>query len=199
MTGGIAVAGLDISFAIDAVRASRAGRTDMPPRNWRQASAQFDPILVLAAQRTIAITVGEMLRGFGPHGSISWVTSNEDALRMVAGIKPKLIFVEQTGLGIDGLKFVRDLRQGGLPGKAAPVILMSDERSVSALRAAQNAGAHEFLVRPFSADHLLKRLDAVASEPRPWFETASYAGPDRRRFNTATTPVGQNRRKVVTS
>lgn len=170
----------------------------MGPNSWRQASLQFAPILILTAQRMMATNIGEMLRGFGPHGSISVASSNDEALAMTAAINPKLLFVDQVGANIDGLRFVRDLRRSQLAAVAAPVIMISEERTISALREAQNSGVHEYLVKPLSAAHLIKRLDAVVAEWRPWFETQSYAGPDRRRFNAGADAARKNRRKVLT-
>ena len=167
----------------------------MQPRTWRGASLQYDPILVLAAQPATAATLGEMLRGFGPCGTISQTASNTEALALTERLDPKLMFVEHAGAEFDGLQFVRDLRRSGLAADGAPVIVICAERTVAALREAQNAGAHEFLVRPITPTHLLRRLDAVVGEWRPWIETQSYVGPDRRRFDTAGAPGSTNRRK----
>ena len=167
----------------------------MTPKTWRQCCAQFDQLLVLAAQRATAAALGAMLRGFGPHGAISWTGSAAQAHGLVQRLAPQLIFVERAGAEFDGLAFVRSLRRSGHGSRDTPVILMSDERTVAALRDAQNAGVHEFLVKPFSAAHLLKRLDVICGEPRTWIETASYTGPDRRRFNSADVPAAMDRRR----
>jgi DNA-binding response OmpR family regulator len=171
----------------------------MQPKTWRGASLQYDPILVVGVQPVTVAALGEMLRGFGPCGAISQAASNDEALALTARLNPKLIFVEPAGAELDGLQFVRDLRRSGLAADGAPVILICAERTVTALREAQNAGVHEFLVRPISPAHLLRRLDAVVSEWRPWIETESYVGPDRRRFDTAGAPENLNRRKNYAS
>jgi len=106
------------------------------------------------------------------------------------------VFVERGMATPDGLQFVRDLRRSNLAAKAAPVIVLSDERTVAALREAQNAGVHEFLVRPFSAAHLIRRLDAICGDQRLWIDTSSYVGPERRRFNSADAPKASERRRA---
>jgi CheY-like chemotaxis protein len=152
---------------------------------WRSRSVSFDPILVLSRERSNASRLGEMLRGLGAHGSIIWAGSNEQARILADRAQPKLFFVDRNGNGIEGLRFVEQLRRSGFPCKAAPVILVSGEATVAIMREAQNAGAHEYLLWPYSPAQLAKRLDAISGPPRPWFETDSYVGPDRRRFNSA--------------
>jgi DNA-binding response OmpR family regulator len=104
------------------------------------------------------------------------------------------MLVGQVSPPFDGPAFVKALRRSGLPCRDAPVIMMSREPTLAAMREAQNAGAHEFLIRPFSAYQLAKRLQAIAA-PRPWVETAAYVGPDRRRFNSAAMPGLDRRRR----
>jgi hypothetical protein len=71
--------------------------------------------------------------------------------------------------------------------------MLSGPPTLRTMREAQNAGAHELLIRPFSTYQLGKRLEAIAA-PRIWIETASYIGPDRRRFNSAAL-LGPDRRR----
>ena len=166
----------------------------MGPSRWQQSGLQFHQILVVAANRATSVKLGEMMRGFCTHGFIAWTASASDALEMTTRLKPQLVFVEERK-GFDGLSFVRQLRRSTASSRKAPVILLAQESTVGALRAAQNAGVHEFLVTPATAEHLLKRLDAVCGPPRTWFQTATYVGPDRRRFNSAV-PENENRRQA---
>lgn len=155
--------------------------------SWTRESRRFDPILVLSSERGLAVILADMLRGYGPLGAILWAGSVKEGLAIAHRLRPRLCFVEETGKDLDGLSFVRQLRESDTLAKAAPVILISREATVVALRAAQNAGVHEFLLRPFSASQLLKRLDAITGPPRAWVATDGYHGPDRRRFNAAET------------
>ena len=63
------------------------------------------------------------------------------------------------------------------------MIVVSAEATAAAIIGARDAGAHEFLRRPFTFNDLMRRLDAVARRPRAWVEGVDYVGPDRRRFN----------------
>lgn len=169
----------------------------MTHSNWRRSGLQFHQILVVSAHKTTASQLGEMMRGFSTHGDIAWTASQATAFEMTARLKPKLLFVERAG-HFDGLSFVRELRRSALSSRKAPVILLSEGRTVGDLRSAQNAGVHEFMVLPFEPEPLLRRLNAICGAPRAWIESAAYVGPDRRRFNSAEEQADGERRKGKT-
>ena len=62
--------------------------------------------------------------------------------------------------------------------------MVSAEATAEKIKAARDAGAHEFLKKPFSAGDLFKRVENVGTRPRNWVEAVIYVGPDRRRFNS---------------
>lgn len=165
---------------------------------WSRKAGQFAPILVVSAERGVAQRLAEMIRGLGPAAEVIWAGGIEDAWRQLEHAQPKMLFVEQPGHEMDALGLVRRLRLSDLPSRQAAVVMMSDEATVGAMRAAQAAGAHEFLIRPFSAVDLAKRLEAVAAVPRNWIEGRAYVGPDRRRFNSAAKGPERRGRKTQT-
>jgi len=160
--------------------------------HWTEDVIRLQPVLVVTQYREDAKLVTEQLRGFSATVVTLWAQTAEAALALAATRSPRLVFVGQASPPLDGPAFVKTLRRSDLPCRDAPVIMMSSEPTLGAMRQAQNAGAHEFLIRPFSAYQLAKRLQAVAA-PRPWIETAAYVGPDRRRFNSAAL-LGPDRR-----
>jgi len=161
--------------------------------HWTEDVIRLQPVLVVTERRVDADLITEQLRGFASTVVTLWTNTAEAALAAAASNSPRLLFVEQAVRPVDGLAFVQALRRSGLPCREAPVIMMSPQMTLAAMREAQNAGAHEFLVRPFGAYQLAKRLQAIAV-PRPWIETASYVGPDRRRFNSGALPGADRRR-----
>jgi DNA-binding response OmpR family regulator len=150
-------------------------------------------VLIVTQYRADANLLTEQLRGFASGVATVWAQTAETALAAAKAQSPRLVFVEQTSEPFDGLAIVRDLRRSGLPCREAPVIMLSGPPTLRTMREAQNAGAHELLIRPFSTYQLGKRLEAIAA-PRIWIETASYIGPDRRRFNSAAL-LGPDRRR----
>jgi CheY-like chemotaxis protein len=81
--------------------------------------------------------------------------------------------------------FTRALRRSDLVCRKAPVVLVTAQATAASILAGRDAGAHEFLRRPFTTKDLGRRLEVVALQPRPWVEAIDYVGPDRRRFNSA--------------
>jgi hypothetical protein len=47
--------------------------------------------------------------------------------------------------------------------------------------AARDAGVTEFLVKPFTVTGLLRRIEALIFQARPFVRSPTYFGPDRRR------------------
>ncbi len=110
--------------------------------------------------------------------------STERALEVCAELQPQVIFVEFSGTHLDGVEFTWRLRRGPLPARAAPVIVVSGDTRESSIHKARDAGAHEFLGKPFSALSVYRRVENVVTKPRPWVDEDAYRGPDRRRFNS---------------
>jgi CheY-like chemotaxis protein len=152
--------------------------------HWTEDVVRLQPALVVTPHRADANLIIDQLRAYAPTIVTFWSQTADAALAVVASQSPRLLFVEQADSRLDGPAFVRALRRSGLACREAPVIMLNSQLTLRAMREAQNAGAHEFLVRPFSAYQLAKRLEVVIA-PRPWVETAAYMGPDRRRFNSA--------------
>lgn len=160
---------------------------------WTEEVGRLQPVLMVTQHRADANLLTEQLRGFSSTVAALWTPTVEGAMAKARFDAPRLVFVDQVAEPFDGLAFVRALRRSGLPCRQAPVIMMAIQPTLRDMREAQNAGAHELLVRPFSAYQLGKRLEAIIA-PRPWIETASYVGPDRRRFNSAAL-LGPDRRR----
>lgn len=163
--------------------------------HWTEDVSRLQPVLIVTQYRADANLVTEQLRGFASTVVTLWAQTAEAAMAVAKAQSPRLAFVDQASEALDGLAFVRALRRSDLACREAPVIMLATQPTLRAMREAQNAGAHEFLVRPYSTYQLGKRLEAIAA-PRIWIETASYVGPDRRRFNSAAL-LGPDRRGRV--
>jgi len=167
---------------------------------WSKKANQFGPILIVTAERGMAQRLTEMMRGLGPVPDTLWAGSEAEALHMMELSQPKLVFIEQPGRAVDGLALVKRMRQSAFACRQAPVVMISDDATVGAMRAAQSVGAHEFVVRPFSALDLAKRLEVLCVIQRDWIESEVYVGPDRRRFNSAAKgPERRGRAKAAPS
>jgi DNA-binding response OmpR family regulator len=66
--------------------------------------------------------------------------------------------------GMDGLAVCRRLRGGGL---TAPILLLTARDAVADRVAGLEAGADDYLIKPFAVEELLARLAAIARRGQP--------------------------------
>ena len=144
-------------------------------------------VLIVDPREAAAQALGELLRDIcAPQ---VWVApSNAKALKLAGKVDPDLVICEMSAERVDGPAFTRTLRRSDLACRKAPVILVSASPNPAAILAARDAGAHEFLRRPFTMKDVMRRLEAALLHPRSWVEAVDYVGPDRRRFNLSEFP-----------
>jgi len=149
----------------------------------RLLAPHMQRVLVIDPVPSGARLLGELMKDLGARNIYS-ETTDVRALSAVKAIEPQLIFTELKGPNLDGLDFVRRLRRSDMASRQAPVIIVTAEATAGAIVAARDAGAHEFLRKPYTIKDLLRRLEAVSLRSRDWIEAVHYVGPDRRRFNS---------------
>ena len=146
-------------------------------------SPNLERVLIVDPYEGSARVAVDMLRALGAW-RIEICEDSRRAYQLAGTFGPNLILTELDGAGVDGIGFTRALRRSGFNCRRAPVIVASSQTSASSVTAARDAGAHEYLRKPFSALDLRRRVENVALKPRPWIEAVAYVGPDRRRFNS---------------
>lgn len=100
-----------------------------------------------------------------------------------------LVLLDDTLGSAEDFALVRKLRQAAdHPNRAVPIIMMASAPEAGLIVKARDAGVTEFLRKPFSAQHIQLRLDAIRKVPREFIEAQGYAGPDRRRREVAGKP-----------
>lgn len=105
-----------------------------------------------------------------------------------------LVLLDEQLAGRAGFDMIRELRKLGThPNRETPIIMMASAPDAKMIAAARDAGVTEFLRKPFSAEHIKLRLEALKKAPRAFVEAESYTGPDRRRRTVA----GATRRRAA--
>ncbi len=95
---------------------------------------------------------------------------------------------------IDGLEFANFIRRSqDSPNPFLPIIMMTAFSEHPKVIEARDRGVNEYLVKPFSAAQLLKRVQMVVEHPRPFVRTENFFGPDRRR-RAKSNYAGEERR-----
>lgn len=90
--------------------------------------------------------------------AVDWVRSSEDAQDAMATTSYALIVLDINLLGASGLEFLSGLRK---KKDRIPVLLLTARDSVRHRVEGLNAGADDYLVKPFDLDELLARCAAL--------------------------------------
>src|SRR3954465_16066581 len=113
-------------------------------------------LLVVEDDERVRDAVARALRfeGYDVHTAVD----GNDALLLVGPLAPDAIVLDVLMPGTDGLEVCRQLRGRG---DATPVLMLPARHEVSDRVAGLDAGADDYLVKPFALDELLARLRAL--------------------------------------
>ncbi|MGF1456104.1 MAG: response regulator [Alphaproteobacteria bacterium] len=110
---------------------------------------------------------------------------------------PDIILVDWEMPKINGLQFIRRVRQAaGSPRPATPIILMTGHANPNLIAKARDAGTHQILGKPVSAEALFSTITATLNKDVPFIRSKTYIGPDRRRPMRRPPYNGPDRRKT---
>jgi CheY-like chemotaxis protein len=118
-------------------------------------------------------------------GQVFQCDSGAKALQLLRHERPDLIISDWQMAPMDGIEMTELIRNDPRnPARLVPIILMTGYSSHDKVVAARDRGVTEFLVKPFSAEALAKRIAHVIKAPRDFVAAPAYQGPDRRRRPT---------------
>ena len=84
---------------------------------------------------------------------------------------------------MDGIELTRKIRHSDdSPNKYIPIIMITGYSAMKRVEDARDAGVTEFLVKPFTAHDIGKRIAYTINKPRDFIDHKDYFGPDRRRI-----------------
>ena len=107
------------------------------------------------------------------HGyAIQEVSSGEEAFQVVPAFRPDLILLDLGLPGIGGKEVTSALREW----TQTPIIILSVQGDESAKIAALDAGADDYLTKPFGPGELVARIRAALRRARPDSEPLFVAG-----------------------
>jgi CheY-like chemotaxis protein len=139
--------------------------------------------------------VAQMLRGFGI-STIMTAANGVEAKALLAQHCPEITFIEGELPDMAAGELINWVRRN--PNKALrflPIIVLSGYTQLRLISEARDAGAHLVVRKPISPQTLFDRLVWVADFDRPFLESPTYAGPDRR-FHTAPPPDNKLKRET---
>ena len=137
--------------------------------------------------------VSRMLRGFGVT-NIQVAENGAGAKEILATSCPDIIFAEGALPDMSAAELINWVRRNDNKAlRFQPIIVLSGYTQLKLISDARDAGAHLVVRKPLSPQALFDRLVWVAKFDRPFIETPTYVGPDRR-FRDITPPDGELKR-----
>lgn len=139
--------------------------------------------------------VANMLRGFGMDPPTVCSTGAQAKNHLTNHYADLCIFeAAQPDMPCaDLVKWIR--AQEKSPFRFVPIIVMSGYTQIRLISTVRDAGANIVVKKPVSPQALYDRILWVARIQRPFIETNSYIGPDRR-FKNIEPPGGEYRRET---
>ena len=119
-------------------------------------------VLVVDDEPAVRESIGRSLRFEGYQ--VDLAGDGVSALEAVRGGRPDVVILDVMMPGIDGLETCRRLRVSGDP---VPVLMLTARRNVGDRVAGLDAGADDYLVKPFALEELLARVRALLRRADP--------------------------------
>lgn len=146
-------------------------------------SFKFERLNVLIVEDTVPMRklVTSVLETLGI-GTIHTAHNGKSGYELFCKENPDIIITDWHMMPTSGIELVDKIRNSpDSPNKMIPIIMMTGYSAMPRVSEARDSGATEFLVKPFSANDLARRIAYVINKPRDFIETDDFFGPDRRR------------------
>ena len=118
----------------------------------------------------ILLVEDDELLGAGVHDALTrarhaveWVRKGTQALAALQGVELDLVVLDLGLPGMDGIEVLRRARAGG---SLTPVLVLSARDAPSQRVAGLDAGADDYLIKPFEVEELLARVRALGRRQR---------------------------------
>jgi two-component system copper resistance phosphate regulon response regulator CusR len=128
-------------------------------------------LLVVEDDPLLGNTLARGLRGHAY--AVDLVTDGDDAVYHAAINDYDAVVLDYMLPRRDGLSVARALRQRGLH---VPILMLTARDAISDRIAGLDAGADDYLIKPFAFDELLARLRALARRPPPVLDAVITIG-----------------------
>jgi CheY-like chemotaxis protein len=138
-------------------------------------------VLVVEDNRPMLEIAKSLLLTFGV-GHVIGSHDGKTGFKRYCEYNPDIVIADWMMKPVDGIEFTKQVRTDpDSPNPYVPIILMTGFSEKHRVLQARDAGVTEFLVKPFNAKDLYKRLAQVIERPRQFVHSEDFFGPDRRR------------------
>jgi two-component system, chemotaxis family, chemotaxis protein CheY len=151
-------------------------------------------VLVVDDQKLMQHLVADVLKELG-FRAITMAATGREAMTLVRLRMFDFIITDWRMPDMDGIDLIRFIRTGThLCSLQIPIILLTGNAASRDVLTARDAGVNEYVIKPFTAAQLTKRIRSIIEKPRAFVAADGYCGPDRRHTNQPP-PHGIERRK----
>jgi DNA-binding response OmpR family regulator len=138
-------------------------------------------ILIVEDNQPMLDITKSLLLTFGV-GNVVTAKNGNNGFKKFMEHDPDIIIADWMMKPMDGITFTQQVRNHpNSVNSFVPVILMTGFSEKRRVLEARDAGVTEFLVKPFNARDLYKRIAQVIERPRQFVRAPDFFGPDRRR------------------
>ncbi len=138
-------------------------------------------VLLIEDNKPMLNLIRGVLLSFGV-GNVITALNGEDGFKEFCLFNPDLVITDWMMSPGNGLELTQTIRRHSKsPNKFVPVILMTGFSEKRRVLSARDKGITEFIVKPFNARDLYRRMHKIIESPREFIESPDYFGPDRRR------------------
>jgi DNA-binding response OmpR family regulator len=154
-------------------------------------------ILVVEENQPMTDIIVTLLKGFGVN-FIDVANNSTTAYRKLLAEKHDLIIMDWLIRPENGIELTKKIRLGAdSPNPFVPILLMTGFSERRRVEMARDTGITEFLVKPFTANTLYKRIDHIIMKPRQFVKAPEFFGPDRRRKHEEDAPKRREADKIA--
>ena len=138
-------------------------------------------VLVVEDNQPMQELVKSILETFGV-GQVFCARDGELGFKIFCRENPDIVITDWMMKPINGLELTEMIRNDPMtPNPYVPVVMMTGFSEHKRVTGARDLGTTEFLVKPFKAQDLYKRIVQVIERPRQFVKCETFFGPDRRR------------------
>lgn len=138
-------------------------------------------VLIVEDNQPMLEIITYLLKAYGVK-EVLRARDGEEGFKIFCREDPDFAIVDWMMQPVDGISFTKMVRRdSSSPNPYCPIILISGFSEKQRVTTARDAGVTEFLVKPFTARDLYKRVVQIVERPRQFVRSPDFFGPDRRR------------------
>ncbi|MEZ5690288.1 MAG: response regulator [Rickettsiales bacterium] len=151
-------------------------------------------VLIVDADEKMARVLKQTLRKMG-FSDIHLTKDGKDAINLLQTINFDFVITEWDTKQMNGLEMLKFIRRNPQsPNPTIPVIMLTGRTEVADVLLARNYGVNEYMIKPFTAQSIYKRLEKIFESPRDFVVSENFVGPDRRTIENDNKPTKERRK-----